>query len=165
MRPHPNDELLHLLGSLVPEELIIDDSSDQHQDGCLIVEDKDVLRWLLGKSLRPRRPVSSQRSCLRVQSGARSLSVFGVLLRQAWRGEPSHYDLAKDSAQRWSCGPRWRFAARRARRRTKRRAGRRGRQHRHVRALAHWDLSTIFQYESFLITFPSRNSQWSHPRT
>lgn len=25
--------------------------------------------------------------------------------------------------------------------------------------------STIFQYESFLMTFPSRNSQWSHPRT
>jgi hypothetical protein len=25
--------------------------------------------------------------------------------------------------------------------------------------------STIFQYESFLRTFPSRNSQWSHPRT
>jgi len=25
--------------------------------------------------------------------------------------------------------------------------------------------STIFQYESFLVTFPSRNSQWSHPRT
>jgi hypothetical protein len=25
--------------------------------------------------------------------------------------------------------------------------------------------STIFQYESLRITFPSRNSQWSHPRT
>src|SRR5438552_1690624 len=27
------------------------------------------------------------------------------------------------------------------------------------------DFSTIFQYESFRRTFPSRNSQWSHPRT
>jgi len=26
-------------------------------------------------------------------------------------------------------------------------------------------LSTIFQYESFRATLPSRNSQWSHPRT
>jgi hypothetical protein len=29
----------------------------------------------------------------------------------------------------------------------------------------HAGFSTIFQYESFRITFPSRNSQWSHPRT
>ena len=28
-----------------------------------------------------------------------------------------------------------------------------------------YGFSTIFQYESFRITFPSRNSQWSHPRT